>query len=96
MLITKFYRNVSMWGLVLNDLLQGIRWCNRILIWTLGLAVTIFFTSKSIVYMLMSAILDLLHVCVWLATWDVSLNGNVAQIQEKRPNFEKITMGQFI
>jgi hypothetical protein len=56
MFVNFFYRNISTWGLVLKSLLQGTRWCNQILIRILGLWDMTFFISKSMRFVLMSAI----------------------------------------
>jgi hypothetical protein len=57
MAVKIFYRNISMWDLVLKGLLQETRWCNRILIMILGLGDMTFLTSKSMGYVRMSVIL---------------------------------------
>jgi hypothetical protein len=50
MFVQKNYQNISMWSFVLKSLLPGIRWCNRILIMTLGLGDMTFLPQKHEVY----------------------------------------------
>ena len=48
--LLKFYLNISMWDLVLKDLLQEIKWCNRNLIWIFCLGVMTFFIKSHYVH----------------------------------------------